>query len=403
MQSASHRQPLIRQAQAATAAARGRVEEARAGYLPQVTATGQYQRTTGNFAPRPGSGISINTPSPTFDTFSVYNFGVTATQLLYDFGQTNGRWSAAEASVDALRASEHTTESQIALNVRTAFFQARAQKLIVTVAEATLANQKKHHAQIQGFVQSGTQPEIALAQANTDVANARVALIGAMNNYEVSKAQLNQAMGVAGDTDYEVADESLGPIADEDAPVDVLVEKALAARPEMVSLRYTRDAQERTVRAIKGAYGPSIVAASTATESGIALDGLVPNWNIGLLATWPLFQGGLTRGQVREAEANLAGIDAQVDGLRLQVRLDIDQARLAIRAAKATILATQDADQNARDLLRLAEGRYTAGVGSVIELGDAQVAASNAAAQLVQAQFALSAARAQLLSALGRR
>jgi len=57
---------------------------------------------------------------------------------------------------------------------------------------------------------------------------------------------------------------------------------------------------------------------------------------------------------------------------------------------------------NARERLRLAEERYTLGVGSAIELGDAQVALALAAAQAVQADDKLSTARAQLLRALGR-
>jgi len=58
---------------------------------------------------------------------------------------------------------------------------------------------------------------------------------------------------------------------------------------------------------------------------------------------------------------------------------------------------------NARERLRLAEGRYAAGVGSPIELGDAQLALTTAQAQAVQAQYNLSSARADLLAALGQR
>ena len=56
----------------------------------------------------------------------------------------------------------------------------------------------------------------------------------------------------------------------------------------------------------------------------------------------------------------------------------------------------------AQQRLELAEGRYRTGVGSAIELGDAQIAVTNAAAQVVQADYRLSTARAQLLRALGR-
>ena len=73
-----------------------------------------------------------------------------------------------------------------------------------------------------------------------------------------------------------------------------------------------------------------------------------------------------------------------------------------MRAGKATIGASEDAVANARDQLRLAEQRYATGVGNIIELDDAQVAYTAAAAQLVQARYALATARAQLLAALGR-
>ncbi len=85
------------------------------------------------------------------------------------------------------------------------------------------------------------------------------------------------------------------------------------------------------------------------------------------------------------------------------MRFDVDQAQLMVRADKIAIDAARDALTNAREQLRLAEGRYSAGVGSIIELGDAQVALQNAGAQLVTAQFNLSTARAQLLTALGKR
>jgi outer membrane protein len=106
---------------------------------------------------------------------------------------------------------------------------------------------------------------------------------------------------------------------------------------------------------------------------------------------------------VREARGTAASLAAAADGVRLQVGVDVEQARLAVRAAKASIGGANEALVNAREQLRLAEGRYETGLGSVIELADAQVAYTTAEAQQVQAVFNLAAARAQLLAALGRR
>src|SRR5262249_14785608 len=125
-------------------------------------------------------------------------------------------------------------------------------------------------------------------------------------------------------------------------------------------------------------------------------------WNVGATLAWPIFQGGLTTGQVHEAEANLDVVSAQTEALRLQIRVDVEQAALSVRAAKAGIVAANDALGNARERLRLAERRYESCVGTIIELSDAHVAVANAEAQVVQAAFNLSNARAQLLSAMGK-
>jgi outer membrane protein len=408
-------QPSILEARAATEAASGRADQARSGLLPQITASATYQRVHGSLGARAGTttgagaapatgaapvaGATTVASTGTYDYFSA---GASASQLIWDFGQTYERFRAANRLIDTSRANEQTTELQVVLNVRRAYFHARAQRALVVVGEQTLANQELHMKQIQGFVAVGTRPEIDLAQARTDVANSRVALINAQNGYAIAKAQLNQAMGIVAEDDFDVADEGLGPVEGEDRPSAQLAERALAVRPELLSLERTREGQELTVRSIRGGYGPVLSAAAGTSLTGTSIDSLGPSWNVGATLTWPLFQGGLTRAQVREAEANVASTRAALDAERMQIRFDVEQAVLTVRAAKASIDAAGDALANARERLRLAEGRYAQGVGSVIELGDAQVALTNAAAQRVQADFNLGAARAQLLAALGR-
>ncbi|MGH7435021.1 MAG: TolC family protein, partial [Polyangiaceae bacterium] len=405
---AAEHQPQMLVARAQTDSARAQAEQSGAPLLPQVTATAQYQRSTGNFALRPGAvpqvaGATIVQPNWTLNPqYDVWNFGLNATQLIYDFGQTSDKYRAALASVEASRFTEGSTRVQVVSSVRRAYFTARAMKDLVNVARETVDDQQKHLDQVQGYVSVGTQPLIALAQQKSALATARVQLITSQNNYETAKAQLNQAAGIATGTEYDVADDDLGPVDDEDQPLEVLVSKAIAARPELAALERQRAAAQDTLSSARCGYGPTLQGTANATEAGIALDTLVPNWNVGLLLTWPIFQGGLTKGAIHVAEASVETADAQRSLEELQVRLDVDSARLAVRAAKATIGAADEALTNAREQLRLAEQRYATAVGSIIELYDAQVAYTTAAAQVVQARYGLAAARAQLLAALGR-
>ncbi len=400
---AAQRQPQVRVARAATNIAQGQADQARAPLLPQIGATAQYTRETGNYASNPiQKSETAGNPASLTTSFDYWQFEVGATQLIYDFGQTPERYEAAARTVGAQSFAERATRLQVTLAVRRAYFNARAMKELVDVADETLRDQNRHLVQVQAFVQVGTQPPIALAQQQAAVANAQVLLITAQNNYETAKAQLNQAAGMTQGTDYDVANETLAPLGDEDQPLQNLAAEALAARPEMAMLDAQRKAQEATLRAANGGYGPSLSASAGASEIGTALGELTPNWYGGLILNVPIYQGGLTTAVVHTAEAGLESVGAQRSVEELQVRLDVDSARLAVRAAKATIPAADDAATSAREQLRLAEQRYVTGVGSIIELNDAQVAYSSAAAQAVQARYELASARAQLLAALGR-
>src|SRR4029077_16982667 len=110
------------------------------------------------------------------------------------------------------------------------------------------------------FVNTGIRPQIDLAQVRTALANANVQLVAAQNNYAVSMAQLNQAIGMPADTTYALADSDLPPVPGEGSPPGALVTQALGTRPELAVLARQHDAQEKTVRALQGGYGPALTA-----------------------------------------------------------------------------------------------------------------------------------------------
>jgi outer membrane protein len=411
---AMEHQPTIRQARFATAAAGGTVEQARSGYLPQVTGAASYTYGNESSSKAPssssgsgmmsGSGMSGSTVSAAAanGAGSSYAATLSASQLIYDFGQTTEKWNSAKRSVESLQATENTTRNQVIYNVRSAFFTARADRALVRVQMETLKNEQKHLVQTEGFVQVGTQPEISLAQTRTDLANAKVALIQAENNYDIARAQLNQAMGVTASVDYDVADQGLGAQDGEDDSVEQLVSRALANRPELAALTKAREADALTIQSLKGGYGPSLYGLGGVGLLGTDITTLQPAWQIGLSLTWPILLGGYTEGAIRNAEGTLGVADTMLEAERLQVRLDVEQGRLSVRSAKVSIGAAEEALVNAREQLRLAEASYSQGVGNIIQLGDAQVAVTSAGAQRVQADYNLAIARAQLLLALGR-
>jgi outer membrane protein len=402
---AEQHHPQLRQARGATATAAAQADLARAPLLPQLVGNGSYQRTTANFVLKPGSVPPqiASSSTATFDTYNFFNLSATASLLLFDTGATLNGYRAQRALADAQEATERLTRDDVVLGARTAYFNAWATRALVDVARETLTNQERHLAQIQGYVKTGTRPAIDLAQVRADYATAEVQLINAQNNYEIAKAQLAQAMGDDGPARFEIGNDALPPVADEDGPGERLLDEALRARPDFAALERQLRAQELLLSQARGGYGPQLVVSSTASAAGVEVSDLTPNWNVLVTLTWPLFSGLGTRAQVQQADATLSTLVARRDGLRQQASVEVETARLRVRAAKAAGVAAKDALANARERFKLAEGRYRAGIGSVIELGDAQVGLTNASAQLVQAEYGLSTARALLLRALGRR
>lgn len=379
---AAKNHPRVRDSRAQVAGARARVDETRSSLFPQVDFNATYQ-----YSYRAGQG---------------FNFGLGARQLIYDFGRTYGALNAAKASARAEEENEKTTFLELAFDVRTLYFSARAQKALITVAQETLANQERHHQQVSSFIEVGTRPAIDLAQTKTDLANARVQLVNAESDYESTKAQLNRAIGVEGSLEYDVHDHPFPAIDGEDDALEAMLEEALKARPELAAMQQQVLAQEAILSSVRAGYLPSISAQAGADEGGRRLDEMEWNVTAGVFFAWPIFEGGATRARTREAEASIEQLRAQADSLRQEVRLELSQVRASLRGAKEALVAAGEAVASARVRLELAEGRYQTGVGNIIELADAQLALTAAEAQQVQADFNLAAARARLIKALGR-
>jgi outer membrane protein len=392
--------PSLRSAQASTDAAKARVDQSFSGFLPQVNASAGYQFGASNREVI--QVVGGGTTGVVSNTTRRFNGSINASQLIYDFGRTQGRYNASKETAGAQEDSQEQVLQDSLRDVRTAYFNVLTQKALLGVARQTLQSEEARLNQVNASVQVGTRPEIDLLQQRTAKANAQVALIRSQNAYATAKAQLNQAMGVETSTAYTVQDVTVAAVQGEDEGLDALVTRALDSRPDVAARERQIRAQESQVKVTKGGHWPSLSATGSVSDVGEnPFNNSTVNAQGGLQLSWALFQGGLVNAQTREANANLRDLQAQKDALRQQVRLQVEQARLNVVATREALTAADEAQVNARERLRLAEGRYRAGVGNIIEVSDAQVAFTNAAAQQVQATYDLATSRAELARALG--
>jgi outer membrane protein len=401
--SRQHR-PALKSARAQVEAAEARARQALAPLLPSVSMNLGYSRSTANFVARPGAVPSaVDTPSAvSLASGDYFNAGIQVNATLWDFGQSWHRYQASLSTAQAQEAQERSQQRLSDYSVRTLFFAAASQRELVQIAKAALENTEAQFAQIDGMVRAGTRPEIDLAQAKADRANARLTLLNAKNGYAVARARVTQALGVDAAPTWEVVDAPAVLVDGEQQELAALMPEALSARPEEAALRAQVEAQERTVRSIRGAYFPTLGIQLGGTLASRQLPTIVPNLNGQLTLGWALYEGGVTVAREREGEAVVRQLQAQREELTLQVRFELQQALLDVASAKEAVEVATEASTAAREKLRLAEGRYKAGAGNALELSDAQVTATQAQGQEVQARFTLSSARAALVAALGR-
>ncbi len=401
---AHQNQPTLRLARAQVDAAEARARQALAPMLPTVSLGLGYSRATANFAAQAGAvpnGVDTLS-SASLNSFDYWTGNLRISATLWDFGQNWFRSQASLSTAQAQAANEKANRRASDYAVRTLFFAAASQKELVQVTQVALDNTQAHFAQIDGMVKVGTRPEIDLAQARADRANARLALLNAKNAYAVARAKLNQAMGVDARPTYDVQGTGAQTVEGETREVPDLMNEALAARPEASGLAAQVRAQEFSLRSTRGAYLPSLGVAFGGTLASRQLPTVVPNLSAQVSLNWALYEGGVTVAREVEGEAVLRQLEAQRDGLTLQVRVELEQALLDVAAAREGVEVAAEATSAAQEKLRLAEGRYRAGAGNALELSDAQVGATQAAAQEIQAKFTLSSARAALVAALGR-
>ena len=123
---------------------------------------------------------------------------------------------------------------------------------------------------------------------------------------------------------------------------------------------------------------------------------------MGLTLNFPIFQGFNVSAQVQQAEANAEASTAAFETLEQQILLLVEEFYLQLEEAGKKIKVTDILIKQAKDNLRLAETRYSSGLGSPIEITDALVAADNAQIANVQAVFDYNVALAQLRRAMGQ-
>ena len=237
-------------------------------------------------------------------------------------------------------------------------------------------------------LRAGQIPRAELLQAQTDLADRRVGAIAAHNDVALAQNRLDAAMDVPLGTVYALTDGLDGRIPDVD--LQRLIATAKTERGDLAAARLAVDAAERAVSAARAQRSPSVaLSASEGNVQPVVTTGYHSQFSVGLDAVWTLFDDGYTDGRVAEAQAAVSQAQLEVERLQVQAELDVRQAFLALDAARQQVEASKQLVALAGENLRLAEIRYRGGVGTALELRDAELRDDAARQGVVDAERSL--------------
>jgi outer membrane protein len=411
---AAEHQPAVKAALARLTAREAEGGIPRGQWLPSVGLTAQViggstNNTTASYlgaplvpTPRIGgtpAGTTVSW-SPQPSTFA----GLGVTQEVFDFGRITAEIAAADAYVAVERRTAQAEALNVRFGVEEAYFTVYATKAVRRATEDGYARELAHLELARAGVASGMRPPIDVTRADAQLQQFDIARIRIRGAVRVSQIVLAASVG-SPEPALDIADAP--PTPAEMPPLDGALKRALENEPLLRAAIERIQAQENETRARFARLRPDLLLAGTlnaraggATPSGSgsvpAGNGWipnVPNWQVGVILNWPLFEGTLwAAGKTSQALESVRREEAEV--VRENLVVQIGRTYVAVAVARGSIKQLELSLDSAIANYAQADARFKAGLGTSVEIADAEALRTNAEVALVEGHLALARARA---------
>jgi outer membrane protein len=323
--------------------------------------------------------------------------GVVFNQLITDFGRTTNLVSSAKLREKAQNASALATTEDIVLATDQAFYNALQAQALLKVAQQTVATRQSVEHQVDELTKNKLKSTLDLAFAQVNLSQAKLLELDAENNVQSTIAALTAVLGFDKNIQYELTEENKElPAPPPD--VDVLITTALQQRPDLQSLTYEQQSAEKFQHAQHDLLLPTLNALGIAGGTPVrpdCVDGTCsPNYftsswfgAIGVNMNVPIFNGFLYTSQASEAKFRAKAAAENTRNMHDFVVRDVRTAWLAAGTAFQRVGVSEELAKEADLGLNLAQSRYQLGLGSIVELSQAQLQQADAAIGYVNAQY----------------
>lgn len=387
----------IRQARERIRQQDGVLLEVSAREIPRVGASALYQR----------NDRDISTGFPASDR--TWQVSVTASQVLYSGGGVQSAVKGSKLVREAAVLELQAVINEALLQVRTSFYGVLLAREQIKVQESNLELLQQQLKTATDRFEAGTVSSFEKLRAEVAVANAKVPLITARNNYRLAIEALRIALGFTTPPTAAGRNEPafVGTLDFTPRQFDRIaaLEAARANRPDLARLSRLADSREEAVTAARSgglptvsAYGGWALRKGPTGSFGDSSNG----WLLGVQSDWAIFDGRATQGRVAQARSAFAQTQLALGEARLAVEVEVSRAHSQWQQASELAEASARVVEQATEAVRLANARYNAGTGTQLDVLSAQVDLTTARTNQIQAYYGYNVAVAALRKAMGQ-
>lgn len=390
--------PRTRETWAAARADAAALGIAEAAFFPTIDGLISATRTRSSNNSNNTTNTSSNSSSGSQTRISP---GISLSYVLFDFGARAASADAARYALLAANLSQNRALQDVVLQVEQAYFSLLGARQTIVAARQTLATAQASFDAANARRAAGLATIGDVYQAQTALAQGRLALERATGEAAKFRGELATAIGLAANAPLDVATPEAPPTREIKNTVDAYLDQARTNRPDLVAA----EAQFRAARAnidVATAQGlPSLELGANVGRTYNSNGNDTSNNSITLNLRIPLFNGYRTRYGIDQARARAEQAAAARDRIVLQVELEVWQAYHDLDTARAQIESARALLASAALSREVAQERYRAGVGNVLEVLTAQAAEADARLQSIQAELGWYSALARLNNAIG--
>jgi outer membrane protein TolC len=379
-------------------AATSRVTQSRGGFLPQVTGTATYTRID------PVVKLQLTPDAPEFQLAPNNNYDahITLQYGILDFGKKNATYNLAESRRVTATDQINVTRRDLAYSAAQVYYNILFVRESIKVQDAQIASLQQHQREMEKRVEGGvsTHFDVTTTQVRiTQAQNTKIDLQNQLRNQQVQLARLLHK------PEYENVPVR-GTFAYQPQAIDVnaALTQANESRPEVKLARDVENTANLNLKLIEHSNKPVLgIGAQLGAKNGYLpnLDQIRPN-SVGVVQlSVPIYDGNKNKNQRVEALANIRGAQARIQDTQEQIRADVRQALNNLESSAARHDNALQQINQATDAFTRAQSRYRYGVGSNLDVLDAETSLAQARLARLQAIYNYTLGQYQLKRATG--